>query len=106
PGFKKWWTKIVPVEIERSTFVLITCILLISMFILWQPLPAIIWNVTDPVGQIILTGLALLGAGIVLVSTFIINHFDLFGLRQVWLQFIGKPYTFMQFKKRGLYKYL
>lgn len=106
PAFKRWWTQFVPVEIERSTFVLITCVLLVAMFVLWQPLPVVIWSVADPVWGSVLTGISLIGAGIVLVSTFIINHFDLFGLRQVWLQFNGKPYTHMQFKKRGFYKYM
>ena len=91
PGFKRWWTKFVPEPIERSTFVLITCILLITMYITWQPLPAAIWNVQNSLFAGILTGISLLGWVIVLLATFIINHFDLFGARQVYLNFIGKP---------------
>ena len=106
PGFKRWWTKFVPEPIERSTFVLITCILLITMYITWQPLPAAIWNVQNSLFAGILTGISLLGWVIVLLATFIINHFDLFGARQVYLNFIGKPYTHMAFKKRGFYKYV
>ena len=106
PAFKKWWTQYVPAEIERTTFVLITCILFIAMFILWQPIGGILWSISDPVLSTIITSVAMIGAGIVLISTFIINHFDLFGLRQVWLQFKGKPYTHLKFQKRGFYKYM
>ena len=106
PGFKRWWTKIVPVEIERSTFVLLTCVILIAMFIFWQPLPVVIWHVQHSVLTGVLTAIGALGFLIVLVSTFIINHFDLFGLRQVWLQYVGKPYSHLEFKTRGFYKYM
>ena len=106
PGFKQWWTKFVPEPIERTTYVLITCILLIAMFYLWQPVGGEIWNVQDPVLSSILIGISLIGGVIVLISTFIINHFDLFGLRQVWLQFRGKPYTDVKFVKRSFYKYI
>ena len=106
PGFKRWWTRFVPEQIERSTFVLIACIILIAMFIFWQPVGGVVWHVTDPVLASVLTTISLIGAGIVLISTFVINHFDLFGLRQVWLQFTGKPYTHLKFRKRGFYKYV
>jgi methanethiol S-methyltransferase len=104
PAFKRWWTKYVSPEIERSTFVLLTCIILISMFIYWQPMTGVIWEVENATVALILTIVSFLGWGIVLLATFLINHFDLFGLRQVWLQFIDKPYTHLQFKKRSLYK--
>ncbi len=106
PAFKKWWTKIVPEPIERSTFVLLTCILLISMYVLWQPMTGVLWSVQNGVASWMLTGVSMVGWIIVLLSTFIINHFDLFGLRQVYLALKGKPYTHLVFKKRGFYKYV
>lgn len=106
PAFKRWWTQYVPQAAERSTYVLFSSLALIAMFVLWQPLGGPIWNVTAPIGQAVLYGLFGLGWAIVLVSTFLINHFDLFGLRQVWLEFRGKPYTPLEFKTPWLYKYV
>ena len=104
PAFKRWWTRIVPEAAERSTYVLFTNIALIALFIYWQPLGGTIWTVTDPLGQAVLYGLFGLGWLIVLLSTFLINHFDLFGLRQVWLHLLGKPYTPLKFTTPWLYK--
>ena len=103
-GFKKWWTKFVPVQIERSTYVMFTNLALILMFWQWQPMGGVIWNVQDPTIQVILYGIFAFGWLMVLVSTFLINHFDLFGLRQVWLQLIGKKYTNLGFVTPGPYK--
>jgi protein-S-isoprenylcysteine O-methyltransferase Ste14 len=105
-GFKERWTKIVPEPIERSTYVLITNLLLITMYILWQPLTGTLWSVDSSLLAWILTGISGVGWLIVLLSTFLINHFDLFGMRQVYLYLIGKPYTHLQFKKRGFYQYV
>ena len=106
PGFKRWWTKFVPKPVERSTYVLFSSVLLIALFAFWQPLGGVDWNVTDPLGQAVLWGVFALGWGVVLVSTFLINHFDLFGLRQVWLYLIGKPYTALPFKTPFFYRYV
>jgi len=103
-GFKKWWTKFVPVQIERSTYVMFTNLALILMFWQWQPMGGVIWNVQDPTIRMILYGIFAFGWLMVLVSTFLINHFDLFGLRQVWLQLIGKKYTNLGFVTPGPYK--
>jgi len=103
-GFKKWWTKFVPVQIERSTYVMFTNLALILMFWQWQPMGGVIWNVQDPTIRMILYGFFAFGWLMVLVSTFLINHFDLFGLRQVWLQLIGKKYTNLGFVTPGPYK--
>ena len=103
-GFKKWWTKFVPVQIERSTYVMFTNLALILMFWQWKPMGGVIWNVQDPTIQVILYGIFAFGWLMVLVSTFLINHFDLFGLRQVWLQLIGKKYTNLGFVTPGPYK--
>src|SRR5512140_444994 len=90
PAFKSWWTRLVPTPIERSTYVLLSSVALIALFILWQPVGGTVWNVEHPVGRASLY--ALFGAGwlLVLVATFLINHFDLFGLRQVWLYLRGR----------------
>ena len=106
PAFKSWWTRIVPKAAERSTYVLFTCIALFAMFAFWQPMGGVIWNVSNVLGQILLYGLFGLGWAIVLVATFLINHFDLFGLRQVWLELRGKQYTLLTFSTPWLYKYV
>ncbi len=106
PAFKKWWTRIVPETLERSTYVLFSSLALIALFAFWQPMGGIIWNVTDPVGQAILYGLFGFGWLLVLVATFLINHFDLFGLRQVWLHLRGKKYTKLKFSTPWLYKFV
>ena len=105
-GFKKWWTKIIPRPIERSTYVLISSLALILLFSQWRPMLGIIWDVGDGVGSLI--SRAFFGAGwlMVLVATFTINHFDLFGLRQVYLYWLGKEYTPIKFQTTGFYKYL
>lgn len=106
PAFKRWWTKIVPVQVERSTFVLAASLLLCLLYWQWRPLPGAIWTVEDSAGKALLLGLFWLGWIIVLLSTFIINHFDLFGLRQVWLHFRGQDFHHVQFQTRSLYRYI
>lgn len=106
PAFKRWWTRIVPAEAERSTYVLFSSLCLIALFAFWEPLGGVVWSVQNPIGQAVLYGLAGLGWALVLVSTFLINHFDLFGLRQVWLQLVGKPYTQLEFGTPVLYRYV
>jgi protein-S-isoprenylcysteine O-methyltransferase Ste14 len=106
PGFKKWWTQVIPKPIERSTFVLLASLILLLLYWQWQPLPGVVWQIENPAGRLILWGIFWLGWVIVLVSTFLINHFDLFGLRQVVLHLRGKPYEPLGFRVLGLYKYL
>jgi protein-S-isoprenylcysteine O-methyltransferase Ste14 len=103
-GFKKWWTKFIPKPIERSTYVLFSSLAVILLYWQWKPMGVTIWNISDPTFVPILNGLMLLGGLIVLVTTFLINHFDLFGLRQVWLYLIGKKYTNLGFVVPGPYK--
>lgn len=103
-SFKQWWTQIVPQPIERSTYVLCSSLALIFLFWQWQPLGGMIWNVQQPTGRAVLFSLFAFGWLLVLVSTFLINHFDLFGLRQVYLHLRGQAYTPPQFKTPGLYK--
>jgi protein-S-isoprenylcysteine O-methyltransferase Ste14 len=104
PGFKKWWTRYVPQEAERSTYVLFSSVLMIAMFVFWQPLGGTIWSVANPAAQAVLYGLFGFGWLLVLVSTFLINHFDLFGLRQVWLCLRGREYTPVGFTMPGPYR--
>ena len=104
PFFKRWLTRFIPEAAERSTYVLVSSIALIALFAFWQPLGGEIWIVTSPLGQALLYGAFFTGWMLVLVSTFLINHFDLFGLRQVWLQLLGKPYTHLKFGTPGPYK--
>ena len=103
PAFKRWWTRYVPEPAERSTYVLFSSLALIALFAFWQPLGGVVWNLTDPTARTILHALFALGWGLVLVATFLINHFDLFGLRQVWLYRRGQDYTHLPFKTPGLY---
>jgi methanethiol S-methyltransferase len=104
PWFKEMWTRVVPKPIERSTYVLFSSLALIVLFWLWRPLGGEVWTVEDPAGRIVLFGLFAFGWGLVLVSTFLINHFDLFGLRQVWLYLLGRPYTHLRFGTPGPYR--
>ena len=106
PAFKDWWRKIVPKSVERSTFVLIASLLLLLLFWKWQPITSVVWTVEQSAGRSALNALFWLGWGMVLVSTFLINHFDLFGLRQVYLRLRGEEYTPVTFQKRTLYKFL
>ena len=105
-GFKKWWTQLVPKPVERSTYVLIASLLLILLFWQWRPMPGVVWEVGDPTTQLILEALFWLGWLIVLLSTFMIGHFDLFGLQQVYLYLRGKEYPPAKFKMSGLYQYV
>lgn len=104
PFFKRWWTKIIPQSAERSTYTLISSLLMIALFVFWQPLGGDVWNVTSTTGQAVIYTMYAFGWLLLLASTFLINHFDLFGLRQVWLQLLGKPYTELPFKMPALYR--
>ena len=104
--FKKWWTRFVPGPIERSTYVLFTVFALVLLFAFWQPMGGTLWTIENGLVTGILWAVFALGWTIVLVSTFLINHFDLFGMRQVWLYFQKKPYTYLKFTVPFLYKYV
>lgn len=106
PAFKRWWTRIVPTSVERSTYVLIASLLLALLFWQWQALPGVVWSVEHPAARAILLGLFALGWLIVLLSTFMINHFDLFGLRQVTLRLRSMEYTHLPFQTRALYRFV
>ena len=104
PGFKRWWTRLGPQPVERSTYVLFTSLALSLIFWAWQPITGAVWGVENPIGRAILWSLYFLGWGIVFLSTFLINHFDLFGLRQVYLFLRGQNYTYPGFVTPLLYK--
>lgn len=106
PAFKRWWTKFIPEPIERSTYVLLASLCLLVLFYFWQPLGGVIWAVESESARVALQALCLFGFGIVLVSTFLINHFDLFGLRQVWMYFQGKPYQPLPFRTPLFYRFV
>lgn len=106
PAFKRWLTRYIAPALERSTFVLIASMLLVLLYVLWQPMPTVIWDVQQPAARAIILGVFFAGIAIVLLSSFLIDHFDLFGLRQVWLNFRGQPYTQRPFVLRSMYKYV
>lgn len=106
PAFKQWWTTIIPSTMERSTYVLLSSLILALLFWQWHPMTGVTWSVENNVGSAILTGLFWVGWFIVLLSTFLINHFDLFGLRQIYINFQGKKYTSLEFRITSLYKYV
>lgn len=106
PAFKRSWTKIIPPAAERSTYTLFSSLALILLFVYWQPLGGIVWQVEHPIAKAVLwTGFAF-GWLLVLIATFLINHFDLFGLRQVWIYFRGQVYKPLKFKTPGPYKFI
>jgi protein-S-isoprenylcysteine O-methyltransferase Ste14 len=106
PWFKRIWTRIIPKQAERSTYVLLSSLALILLFRLWQPMGGVVWNIEQPALRAVLYGLFALGFLLVLVSTFLINHFDLFGLRQVYLYLRGKEYTQLRFGTPILYRHV
>lgn len=104
PIFKQWFTKYIPAVIERSTYVLISSLLLFLLYWLWQPMTGVIWHVEAKIPSMIISGIFWLGWLVVLLSTFMINHFDLFGLRQIYINYKGQEYSHLEFRTVGLYK--
>jgi len=104
--FKRIWTRIVPAPVERSTFVLFTCLALNLMYWNWQPIGGTVWSVEQPIAAAALHGLGMAGWLLVLVATFLIDHFDLFGLRQVIRYALGKTHEDPAFRVKSLYRYV
>jgi protein-S-isoprenylcysteine O-methyltransferase Ste14 len=103
-GFKRWLTRTIPEPAERSTYVLVSSLALLLLFWQWRPLGGTVWDVEAPLGRTLLYGAFGIGFLLVLVATFLINHFDLFGLRQVWLYLRRRPYKTLVFRTPGPYK--
>jgi protein-S-isoprenylcysteine O-methyltransferase Ste14 len=106
PAFKRWWTRVVPSHVERSTYVLLSSLLLGFLFWQWQPIPGLVWVIEQPVAVTALWFLFGTGWLVVLVSTFLIDHFDLFGLRQVYLYATGRCYLPPPFRTPALYRFV
>ena len=105
-GFKAALTRIVPPVLERSGYFLAASLVLIALFAFWRPIAQALWVVTNPVGVYLLWALFGLGWAIVLLSTFLINHFELFGLKQVWLNLTGRPEGTMTFRTPFFYRFV
>jgi len=106
PWFKRMWTRFVPEPAERSTYVLFSSLALMLLFWLWRPIGVVIWSLEDGLARTAVLCLYAAGLLIVLLSTFLINHFDLFGLRQVYLYFTGRSYTHLEFRTPFFYRYV
>ncbi|MBI5762609.1 MAG: isoprenylcysteine carboxylmethyltransferase family protein [Planctomycetes bacterium] len=106
PTFKRWWTKIVPQPIERSTYVFATNIVLALLFWQWRPMTGIVWNIESGPIRNAVWGLFIFGWALVFVSTLLLNHFELFGMRQVTLYLLGRPHTHLPFKVPMFYRHV
>ncbi len=106
PQFKRWWTTIVPPSVERTTYVLLASLALALLIWQWQPMPAIVWRIADRQLAMAVTGLSLFGWLIVLTSTFLINHFELFGLHQVANNLAGRPMPALRFHTPLFYRFV
>ena len=106
PRFKQWLSNYLPVAAERSTFMLATVIVIFVLCLLWQPMPYVLWQADNVTLHNTLLAIGLAGWAMVFYATFLINHFDLFGLRQVWLYFVCKEYTHLPFRLNSLYRYV
>lgn len=106
PAFKRWWTRYIPAPIERSTYVLISCLLMMLLLWQWQPMGGIVWDVQAPAGRWALHGLFAVGWLMVPLVSLMINHFDLFGTRQVWLHLKGRSYEPLAFRTPLAYRFV
>jgi protein-S-isoprenylcysteine O-methyltransferase Ste14 len=104
PAFKRWWTRFVPRPIERSTYVLVSCVLMALLLWQWRPMGGVVWDVTGRAGQWSLYGLFAVGWLMVPAVSLLINHFDLFGTRQVWLHLRGRAYSHLPFRTPLAYR--
>jgi protein-S-isoprenylcysteine O-methyltransferase Ste14 len=106
PGFKRWWTQYVPQPIERSTYVLVSCMLMALLLWQWRPIGGVVWDVTNPAARWTLRGLCAVGFLMVPAVSFLINHFDLFGTRQVWLHLRGRAYSNLPLRAPLIYRFI
>ena len=106
PQFKQWWTRLVPKSVERSTYVLFSSLALVLLFWQWRPIQGLVWQINDPRIAMAVIGLSLVGWLIVLTSTFLINHFELFGLHQVANNLTGRPMPAPRFRTPLYYNFV
>jgi protein-S-isoprenylcysteine O-methyltransferase Ste14 len=106
PWFKDWWTQFVPRPIERSTYVVASSLILLLLYWQWRPMPDVVWHVENPIARGVLCALYFAGWAIVLVSSFVIDHFELFGLKQVWINFRGREPVVAPFSERSIYRWV
>jgi methanethiol S-methyltransferase len=106
PRFKRWWTRFVPQSVERTTYVLLASLALALLIWQWQPMPAIVWQIAAPRLSMTVTGLSMIGWLIVLTSTFLINHFELFGLHQVTNNLTGRAMPVARFRTPVFYSFV
>ena len=103
PAFKRWWTRLIPEAAERSTYVLASSLAMVLLFLTWQPIGGVVWQAEGAVRAVVI-GVYLLGWAVLLYATFLIDHFDLFGLKQAWRAFTAQSYVPPQFHTPGLYR--
>jgi len=106
PGFKRWWTLLVPRSVERSTYVLFASLVLVALYYHWQPIPEPVWTVQNPLAAGILDTVFWSGWALLLISTFLISHFELFGLKQVFMRMLGRDLPAPQFHTPLLYRHV
>lgn len=106
PWFKRWWIQYIPEPLERTTYVLLSSLCLIVLYLCWQPMPNKVWSINNAFFSSLIWAVYLLGWLVVLISTFLINHFDLFGLRQVYLYVMKQPYSHVPFKQVVFYRWV
>ena len=106
PAYKAAWKKVLPESMDRSTFVILTSLILTVLCMQWRPISGALWNIHGETARWILTAISLGGFGIVLYASFLIDHFDLFGLRQVFMRFRNVEYTKPEFRETSLYRYV
>jgi protein-S-isoprenylcysteine O-methyltransferase Ste14 len=106
PAFKRWWTRVVPEWAERSTYVLLSSLAMVALFVCWEPIGGVVWSATGSITYGVVASLYALGWIVLLYATFLIDHFDLFGLAQVWRQWTGSVSRPPQFHTPGLYRHV
>jgi protein-S-isoprenylcysteine O-methyltransferase Ste14 len=106
PGFKHWWMRIVPPSVERSTYVLAASLALLFLYWQWQPIPALSWTVDKPIAAGVLDGIFWLGWVVLVASTFLLSHFELFGLSQVYARLFGEELSEARLRAPLLYQYV
>lgn len=104
PAFKRWWTRVVPEAAERSTYVLLSSLALIALFVFWEPIGGVVWTAPEGLVENAVAGLYVFGWLLLLYTTFLIDHFDLFGLAQVWRHLRGESYRPPQFRTPSVYR--